>query len=113
MRAVVPITIVILLTTGATHSPAHRPPFGFDYPFECCSEADCARIDASAVQETPTGYVVTIVPGRHPMWAPERRRSVVLDIPYRTSRLSPDGFFHLCMNDTGELLCFFAPGGGS
>jgi hypothetical protein len=103
----------MLLVTAATQAFAHRPPFGWDYPFECCSEADCARIDASAVRETPTGYVVTIMPGRHPMWATERRRSVVLDIPYQKTRLSPDGFFHLCMNDTGELLCFFSPGGGS
>jgi len=113
MRASALITIVILLAAAAPQARAHQAPSGWDYPFECCSEADCARIDASEVRETPSGFVVTIRPGRHPMWVTERRQTVVLEVPYQKARLSPDGFFHLCMNDAGELLCFFSPGGGS
>lgn len=113
MRALASITIATLLAAGASETRAHRAPSGWDYPFECCSEADCARIDAAAVRETPSGFVVTIAPGRHPMWPTERRQPAVLDIPYGKARLSPDGFFHLCMNDAGELLCFYSPGGDS
>jgi hypothetical protein len=114
MRLSASITIAFtMLVAVATQAPAHRAPFGQDYPFECCSEADCAPIDTSAVRETPSGYVVTVMPGRHPMWPTERRQPVVLDIPFQKTRLSPDGLFHLCMNDAGELLCFFSPGGGS
>lgn len=113
MRAAAAITIAIIFAAGVTRSHGHRAPSGWDYPFECCSEADCARIEAGAVREVPSGFVVTIMPGRHPMWPTERREPAVLEIPYQKARLSPDGFFHLCMNDAGELLCFFSPGGGS
>ena len=113
MRAFASVTIILLLVAGATQTRAHRAPGGWDYPFECCSEADCAQIDVGEVKETLSGFVVTIMPGRHPMWPTERRQPAVLEIPYQKARLSPDGFFHLCMNDAGELLCFFSPGGGS
>ncbi|WP_186418602.1 hypothetical protein [Bosea sp. CS1GBMeth4] len=113
MRPFGSITIAMLLAAGASDTRAHRAASGWDYPFECCSEADCARIEAAAVRETPSGVVVTIAPGGHPMWPTERRQPAVLDIPYGKARLSPDGFFHLCMNDAGELLCFFSPAGGS
>ena len=113
MRVPAVITIAIILATGATQSLSHQAPSRWDYPFECCSEADCARIDVDAVRESKAGFVVTILPGRHPMWATERRQPAILEIPYGKARLSPDGSFHLCMNDAGELLCFFSPGGGT
>lgn len=113
MRVLASITIAMLLAVWVTQTLAHRAFGGWDYPFECCSEADCAQIDVSEVQETPSGFIVTIRPGRHPMWVTERRQTVVLEIPYQKARLSPDRFFHLCMNDAGELLCFFAPAGDS
>jgi len=113
MRVLATITIAIMLAAGTTHTRAHQAPTGWDYPFECCSEADCAPIDASAVREIRTGFVVTIAPGRHPMWPTERREPLVLEIPHQNTRQSPDGFWHLCINDAGELLCFFAPGGDS
>ncbi|WID94243.1 hypothetical protein QO058_15310 [Bosea vestrisii] len=113
MRASASITIAILFAVGATQTRAHRAPGGWDYPFECCSEADCARIDASAVREVRSGFVVTIAPGRHPMWPTERREPLVLEISHQKARQSPDGLWHLCINDAGELLCFYAPGGDS
>lgn len=113
MRLLASITFAILLAPGVTGSCAHEAPSGWEYPFACCSGADCARIDASAVRAGPPGFVVTIAPGRHPMWPRERRELLILEIPYEKSRLSPDGLWHLCINDTGELLCFFAPGGDS
>ena len=113
MRALASITIAMLLVAGATETRAHRAPGGWDYPFECCSEADCARIDASEVRETPSGFVVTIMPGRHPMWPKERRAPLRIEIPHEKAQRSPDGHWHLCINDAGELLCFFAPAGDS
>lgn len=113
MRAPVSITIAMLLAAAATETRSHPAPSGWDYPFECCSGADCARIDAGAVRESRSGFVVTIAPGRHPMWPTERREPLVLEIPHPKTRQSPDGFWHLCINDAGELLCFFAPGGDS
>jgi len=53
MRALASITIAILLAVGVTQTYADRAPGGWDYPFECCSEADCARIDASEVPGNP------------------------------------------------------------
>lgn len=92
---------------------AHEAASGWDYPFECCYSADCAQIDPDAVREHGAGFTVTIAPGRHPMWPVERRAPLILDVPHRKARLSPDGLWHLCIDDSGELLCFFSPGGDS
>ncbi|CAN7716681.1 hypothetical protein [Bosea sp. LjRoot237] len=113
MRASAAINIAIMLAASAMQAHAHQAPSGWDYPFECCSGADCARIDAGAVREVSSGFVVTIAPGRHPMWPTERRDQLILDIPHQKARRSPDGFWHLCINDAGEFLCFYAPGGDS
>jgi hypothetical protein len=113
MRVLASICMAVVLATGATEARSHQAASGWDYPFECCSGADCARIDAGAVRENPSGFVVTIAPGRHPMWPVERREPLILEIPYQKARSSPDGLWHLCINDAGELLCFYAPGGDS
>jgi hypothetical protein len=107
------VSVTLILAAGATKTRSHEAASGWDYPFECCSGADCARIDPEAVVERPSGYIVTIAPGHHPIWATERRKPLVLEIPYQKARLSPDGHWHLCINDAGELLCFFSPVGGS
>lgn len=112
MRAIASMVAAFLLT-GATQALAHQAPSRWDYPFTCCSDADCAQIEAEAVRERPAGFIVTIAPGKHPMWAPERRAPLVLEIPHDKARQSPDGRWHLCVNDAGELLCFFAPSGDS
>lgn len=113
MRVLAAISLAMMLAAGATETRSHPAPSGWEYPFECCSGADCAQIDASAVQENKPGFIVTIAPGRHPMWPTERRKPLVLEVPYQKVRLSPDGLWHLCINDAGELLCFFSPGGDS
>jgi hypothetical protein len=113
MRALASIAAALVLTAGATQTRSHEAASGWDYPFECCSSADCAQVDPRAVTERPSGFVVTVEPGQHPIWAKDRRKPLVLDIPYLKARLSPDGKWHLCINDAGELLCFFAPAGGS
>jgi hypothetical protein len=113
MRILASMSMAAMLVAGATQTRSHQAASGWDYPFECCSSADCAQIEAGAVRETKPGFIVTIAPGRHPMWPKERRETLVLEIPYQKARLSPDGQWHLCINDAGELLCFFSPGGDS
>ena len=113
MRLPAAMSVAIMLSVAASGPRAHQAASGWDYPFECCSGADCAQIGADAVQESQPGFVVTIMPGGHPMWPSERREPLVLSIPYQKARLSPDGRWHLCINDAGELLCFFSPVGGS
>lgn len=83
------------------------------YPASCCSGVDCAPVRPSSVQETASGYVVAVQPGTHPMWRADRPRPLVVRIPYREAKASPDGQWHLCINGSGDLLCFFAIVGGS
>lgn len=113
MRALVSIAAALALTAGTTDTCSHEAASGWDYPFECCSGADCAQLDPRAVTANPSGFIVTVAPGQHPVWAKDRRKSLVLEIPYLKARLSPDGKWHLCINDAGDLLCFFSPAGGS
>lgn len=109
MRVLASITIAIMLAPGAMEACAHEAPSGWEYPFACCSGVDCARIDASAVRASPPGFVVTVAPGRHPMWPAQRREPLILEIPYEKARHSPDGLWHLCIDEAGQLLCFFSP----
>jgi hypothetical protein len=113
MRAFAIVAITAVLAAASTRALPHPAPSGWDYPFYCCSGADCAQIEPEMVRETRSGFVVTVEPGRHPMWPIERRKALVLEIPYKKTTPAPDGLFHLCINDAGELLCFFAPGGDS
>ena len=85
----------ILLPTGAD---AHSW-----YPWECCSDNDCAPI---TISETPVekdgGFY--LVDGRH--------------ISYKEVKPSPDGHWHLCEQKwpanpaKRKILCVYAPTGG-
>ena len=78
---------------------------------------DLATLEAAFAEfarlTDPAGFVVTVAPGRHPMWSTERREALVFEIPHKKLTPAPDGLWHLCINDAGELLCFFGPGGDS
>ena len=50
--------IAAVLIAGATVARAHQAPRGWDYPFYCCLDSDCAQIDAEAVREVTGGFVV-------------------------------------------------------
>lgn len=107
------LSLLLIVAAGREPVRAHEAMSGWSYPFECCSGVDCAEIDAEAVREAPDGYVVTVRPGTHPMWRADRPAPLVVRIPYREAKSSPDGRWHLCINAQGELLCFFAALGGS
>lgn len=71
------------------------------YPYDCCSDKDCAPIAESAVQFTPAGWLV---------------RRTGETIPFDAVRTSPDGQFHLCSRGgkpDGKTICLFTPGIGS
>lgn len=102
------VSLTLLLAAGA------RPVFAHSwYPAACCSGTDCASIQPTSVRETAGGHVVTVAPGSHPMWRSDRPTPLVVRIPYREAKPSPDGQWHLCINGAGDLLCFFAIIGGS
>ena len=107
--------VLIALAACCTQTPvlAHQAMSGWSYPYSCCSDRDCAEIAPAAVREGAGGYQVTVQPGSHPMWPSIRADPLVLAIPYRESKPSPDGRFHLCIDGSGKLLCFFAAIGGS
>lgn len=81
------------------------------YPLECCSGVDCAKIEADTVRETKEGFVVTVAPGSHPM-VKRSDPAQIYRIPYAQGRVSADTAYHLCIDHTKRMLCFFAPPGG-
>lgn len=113
MRWIASLAMVLFLAAGGRPGHGHEAPGGWEYPFYCCFDSDCAPIEAETVREGHGGFTVTIAPGQHPMWSRERRAPLVLEIPYDKAKPSPDGRWHLCIDDAGDLLCFFAPPGDS
>jgi hypothetical protein len=73
------------------------------YPWECCSDNDCAPLPKESVSEIKGGWKL-----------PDGRF-----IPYAQARMSPDGQFHLCETKwqpnpvDRQILCFYAPIGGA
>jgi hypothetical protein len=76
---------------------AHDTGKGWSYPWDCCSDRDCAEIEPTRVRPAPGGYLVD---GRFHV-----RQSEV--------RYSPDGHYHACFPNPDTLRCFFAPPSGS
>lgn len=107
------ILLVLILGPGSEPARAHQAMSGWQYPLYCCSDQDCAQLEAESVEEQGGGYVVTIKPGSHPMWRADRPAPLVIRIPYSIAKPSPDGRWHICLNGQGDLLCFFAAIGGS
>lgn len=73
------------------------------YPWECCSDNDCAPIPLSQTPKEEAGGF-TLTDGRH--------------ILYRELKASPDGQWHLCEEKREadprkrKILCLYAPVGG-
>lgn len=97
--------------------PTQAQPLGWRYDWECCSIADCARVDKRNVTEGPEGVTVRLAKGDHPMllWDAE------ITIPYSSKqlRISKDGDFHVCHDRQflkpdgskyeGKFLCVYLP----
>lgn len=87
---------VVLLLLVAGIARAHTAPRGWDYPWECCHDHDCAEIADSRVRTSPAGYVID---GK-------------FTVPQSQVRQSPDGKYHACFPNPERLQCFFAPAAG-
>lgn len=88
---------------------AHEAPSGWAYPAQCCSNRDCTEVPASRVTEGPEGYRVVLVPGDHAFV----KAQVSFLIPYDQAKPSPDGVYHICINEAMKMLCFFAGAKGA
>lgn len=66
------------------------------YPRECCSDRDCAPLNASHVKESGLGYLLDT--GEF--------------IERKKAKFSPDEDFHICRFPSGGLICFFVPNRG-
>jgi hypothetical protein len=89
------VTITILAAASGTVE-AHDW-----YPYSCCSDKDCRPVMADAVRYTPAGWQI---------------RLTGETIPFRKTRHSPDGQFHICSYGglpEARTVCFFAPDFGS
>ena len=63
MRLIASFAMVAILAVGAAPALSHQAPTGWDYPFYCCSGADCTPIAAETVREGHGGFIVTVAPG--------------------------------------------------
>ncbi len=93
------VWLALAISAGCSAAEAHSW-----YPWECCSENDCAPIPlAEAPREEGGGF--TLVDGRR--------------ISYRELKPSPDGNWHLCEQKwpanarERKILCIYGPVGGS
>jgi hypothetical protein len=117
--------VIASVTVGATSAlmlawsdaRAHQAPTGWNYAADCCSNQDCAPLPRSAVQITPTGYVVTVTPEMNKQIKAPRTYTIA----YTATGLreSQDGEYHICLrpeyaNNAGEIfgggvICFYIP----
>lgn len=91
------VPVLMFLIWAATQALAHTAPKGWDYPWECCHDHDCAEIADNRVTTSPAGYVID---GK-------------FTVPQSQVRQSPDGKYHACFPNPERLQCFFAPPAGS
>ena len=115
-----------LLSAASSGATAHSAPSGWRYDGTCCSAVtpdehtgDCAPIPASAVEEVPGGYVVTLRPGDHPLVTVEHRFEVPFNRPMTEGgrepaiRPSGDERWHACLYPTEDTLrCLYIQWGG-
>ena len=99
-RADIQMKSFILSTFGLIIATAA---FGHSwYPWECCSDNDCAPLPRETVSEVQGGWKL-----------PDGRF-----VAYKQAKMSPDGDFHLCESKWQDeprdrtILCFYAPVGG-
>lgn len=76
----------------------------------CCSGKDCERIASESVRPVDGGYVVTVLPGQHPMVT----KPHTFMVPADKTRTSLDGDYHICLFPTeNDMRCFYVPPMGS
>jgi hypothetical protein len=94
----VPLSCAILILSGSL-AAAHDAPTGWSYDVSCCSGIDCRPIPASAVKESPGGYLITLDNET---------------VPYDDKGIkdSPDALYHwrsVDGLDDGPTICLYVP----
>lgn len=84
----------------------------------CCGGHDCARVDASHVSISATGYRIVLTLEQAKAINPYATRPLDAEIPMERVQISEDGQYHICLmaayhdDDRREgVFCFFAPPG--
>jgi hypothetical protein len=95
----------LLTLSGA--ALAHGP-----WPYDCCSDRDCAEVDSRHVREDGDVVHVVVPPGEHPMWPADGRTAFVATLPRSKLRKGVTGEWGICISPTGSLLCVFPPVNG-
>ncbi len=88
------VSIAVFLLVLITAAHAHEAPSGWIYPAQCCSDKDCAPLDAKRVKEVNGGYLID---GKH-------------FVAQHNAKDSPDGIYHACFSYQGfPPVCFWHP----
>lgn len=104
----------IALIFGAAMLLASMPAAGHGpWPYECCSERDCAEVDARHIREEGEFVHILIPPGAHPMWPADGRAAFVGRMERSRLRKPVTGEWGVCISPTGTLLCVFPPLSGA
>lgn len=90
-RALVAVTLLVgAFLFGLKAAGAHD-----FYPWDCCSDRDCAPHPADDIEETVEGFTI---------------KSTGEFVERAKVRVAPDGQFHSCRNpNTNVLICLFQP----
>lgn len=91
------VAVIIGMIVFATNAGAHQADKGWQYPWDCCSDRDCAEISETRVKPVQGGYLID---GK-------------FKVPQAEVRESPDGRYHACFPQPDVLKCFWAPPPGS
>lgn len=114
LAALIGAALIIAIALLVWPAGAHQSPTGFKFSSWCCNgnseHGDCQQIPASAVEELPDGYRITLKPGDHHMVTKEH---VFFKKPDEV-KFTDDGNFYACLYpDEDTLRCFYAPPLGS
>ena len=102
MKTLLALLITTLPTLAHEAVKVSEKDKGWNYPWACCSNQDCRKLDRKEIKETKIGYEV--LPSKD-----------VAAIGYTDKRVkdSPDGDYHWCAHkagiDAGNTICLFVP----
>lgn len=96
--------VMVQVPGGSVGSPPDPQKKGWSYPWACCSNQDCRRLETGEIEETPKGYLI-VKTGEVISYGDKR----VKDVPPGTG----DNDYHWCAHqagaDAGHTICLFVP----
>ena len=105
MAILIGLTVLCLLAMGiivvktAEGAELHKHLW---YPQNCCSGSDCEEIPVEAINETETGWEISVCSAQRPGVC------ITGAVKRGQEKASQDGSFHLCFNSS-RIICFFVP----